>query len=78
MKKIMDTIRQAARSLLWGCRESGRVTAEYAVGVVVVIGAGIAVSRFPIGPTNVAGLGRKLFHFVEWLFGLVRTWTGWW
>lgn len=77
MKKIMDSILQAARSPLLGNRESGRVTAEYAVGVVAIVGVGMAVRRFYIDPIDTAKIARQIIHWLEWLFGLVRMWMGW-
>jgi len=76
MKSVMDSVRRVIQSLWRGHRESGRVTAEYAVGVVAVIGVGAVLWRMiiPIGPKYPP---RWILDFVRWLIELIMTWMGW-
>ena len=76
MKSVMDSVRRAVQSLWRGHRESGRVTAEYAVGVVAVIGVGAVLWRMLIPPEPIIPT-RWILDSVRWLIGLIQTWMGW-
>jgi len=67
MKKILDLIRHPSRWLVFGRKDAGMATAEYAVGTVAVVSFGTLLFKL----ISDSGFRDLIWEIILWIVKLI-------